>query len=147
MTDSNILEIDFHEVTTGNELFCQFDDHHGVLLIDVKKPFSQDDFETISAIVDPYFAEHGPLKGVIVNAKKFPHWTCARNRQEYIDFAGNNHHKFERAAFAMGGFFTKIIIRMARGRVYPTVKLFKHNQIHHAQNWILQKGLSYFAKL
>lgn len=143
---NNILEVEFKEVSTSNNLFCQFDEHHGVLLIDVKQPFSQEDFNAISQIVDPYFAEHGPLKGVIVNAKKFPYWTSPRNRQEYIDFASQNHHKFDKAAFSMGGFFTKIVVRIARGKVHPVVKLFRYNQIHKAQNWILQKGLGYFAR-
>ncbi|NBV05889.1 MAG: STAS/SEC14 domain-containing protein [Proteobacteria bacterium] len=138
MTESEILEVTFKEITTDNELFCQFDDHHGVLLLNVKNPFSADDFQTISSIINPYFTEHGELKGVIINSKKFPYWSGAKNRAEYLDFAGNNHHKFQKAALGMGGFFTKIVARIARGRVHPEIKIFKYNQIEKAQDWILQ---------
>lgn len=137
VSENEIIEITFKEVTTDNGLFCQFDDQHGVLLLDVKKPFSQSDFETIASIIDPYFAEHGELRGVILNAKKFPRWSNRHNRSEYINFAGNNHYKFKKAAFAMGGFFTKIIARMGRERVHPEIKIFKYNKISEAQDWVL----------
>lgn len=137
MTNHETFEVTFQETTNRNELFCQFDGHHGVLLLDVKKPFSEEDFQTISEIIDPYFAEHGELRGIIINAKKFPYWTSAKNRMEYLNFAGNNHHKFKKAALSMGGFFTKIVARIARGKVHPEVKVFKFNQIEKAQDWIL----------
>ena len=134
---TEILELTFSEVTTRNGLFCQFDDHHGVLLLDVKKPFTAEDFRTISSIIDPYCAKRGELLGVIFHAKKFPYWTSAKNRAQYMDFAQNNHHKFKKAALGMGGFFAKIVARIARGRVHPEVKVFKYNQIEKAQDWIL----------
>ncbi len=143
MTDNNIFEITFKEITTENDLFCQFDEYHGVLLLDVKNHFSQEDFQTISSIIDPYFYEHGELRGVIINSKKFPYWSNAKNRAEYLNFASNNHHKFQKAALGMGGFFTKIVAQIARGRVHPEIKIFKYNQIEKAQSWIL----SSFAKI
>ena len=141
MTNSNYLEVTFKEITTRNGLFCQFDEHHGVLLLDVKNAFLADDFKTIESIVDPYFASKGELRGVIIHSKKFPRWSSPQNRQEYLDFAGNNHRKFNRAALGMGGFFTKILARMARGRVHPEVKVFKYNQIEKAQDWVLDAKL------
>jgi len=135
--DDHSFELTFHEVTTSNELLCQFDEHHGVLLLDVKKPFTAEDFVAIENIVDSYFGKHGELRGVIINSKKFPYWSGSQNRKEYLDFAQNNHHKFKKAALGMGGFFTKIVARIARGRVHPEVKIFKYNQIEKAQDWII----------
>lgn len=137
MSDNSEMVI-FKETTTSNKLFCQFDDHYGVLLLDVKNPFNAEDFETILEIIDPYFEQNGELEGIIIHAKKFPYWKGARNRQEYLNFASANHHKFQKAALAMGGFFTKIVARLAKGRVHPEVKIFKHNQIEKAQDWILK---------
>lgn len=134
---TEIFEVTFKEITTDNGLFCQFDEHHGVLLLDVKKPFNSEDFYTITTIIDPYFTTHGELKGVIINAKKFPYWANAINRSEYLNFTSNNHHKVKKVALAMGGFFTKIVARIARGRVHPEIKIFKYKQIEKAQSWIL----------
>lgn len=131
------LELTFKEMTTENNLFCQFDEQNGILLMDVKNPFSDDDFNTISSIIDPYFTTHGELGGVIINSKKFPYWSNAQNRIEYLNFARDNHIKFKKVALGMGGFFAKIVARIARGRVRPEVKIFKYNQIEKAQNWIL----------
>jgi hypothetical protein len=134
---TEILELTFSEVTTRNGLFCQFDDHHGVLLLDVKKPFTAEDFRTISSIIDPYCAKRGELLGVIFHAKKFPYWTSPQNRSEYLNFVRENHQKFKKAALSMGGFFTKIVAKIARGRVHPEIKVFKYNKIEAAQEWIL----------
>jgi len=140
MTNNSIIELTFKEITTENNLFCQFDEQNGILLLDVKNPFSSDDFQTILSIIEPYFIERGELAGVIINAKKFPYWSNAKNRAEYLNFASNNHRKFKKAALVMGGFFTKIVARIARGRVHLEVKIFKYNQIEKAQSWILGKG-------
>ncbi len=134
---NNFIEITFKEIRTSNNLFCQFDEDHGVLLLDIKNSFSSQDFETISSIIDPYYEAHGELGGIIINSKKFPYWKGAHNRTEYLNFAQNNHYKFKKAALAMGGFFTKFIARVGRGRVHPEIKIFKYNQIEKAQRWIL----------
>ncbi len=137
MNKNDIPQITFKEIKTRNDLFCQFDDHNGVLLLDVVNSFIEDDFKTIASIIDPYFSTRGELEGIIINSKKFPYWTSAKNRGEYLSFASDNHHKFKKAAFSMGGFFTKIIVRIASGRVHPQVKIFKYNEIEKAQDWIL----------
>ncbi len=135
----NEIELIFKETTTTNGLFCQFDELNGVLLLDVKKPFSNEDFKIISSIIDPHFEIRGELKGLIINSKKFPYWTNHINRGQYLNFARNNHYKFEKVALGIEGFFVKIVTRIARGRVHPELKIFKYNQIEKAQSWILGK--------
>lgn len=135
--DTGIIEITFKEITTPNGLFCQFDEEHGVLLLDVKNPFSEEDFKIISDLINPYYSAKGELRGVIINSKKFPRWKNSVNRLEYIEFASSNHHKFKKAALGMGGFFIKILLRLAKSRIHPQVKMFKYQQIDQAQDWIL----------
>lgn len=138
MEDTEIIELTFKELTTPNELFCQFDDTNGVLFLDVKKPLTKDDFLTILGIIDPYFAEKGELKGLIVNSKKFPKWTSHANRLEYTDFAIQNQHKFQKAALAVGGIFIRITISLLKSKAHPQIKMFKYNQVSEAQDWILE---------
>ena len=135
---SQIAESHFTEITTNNDLFCQFDEENGVLLIDVKKPFTSEDFATISSIIDPYCDARGELSGIIINSKKFPYWRDAQNRAEYLSFAQKNHHKFKKAALGMGGFFVRIVARIGKGRVHPELKIFGFNKIEKAQDWILE---------
>ncbi len=93
-----VAHSEFKEIRTANKLLCQFDEEDGVLLLDVKNPLTAEDFATIESIIDPYYAQHGELKGIIINSKKFPYWKGAQNRAEYIAFAQNNHQKFGKAA-------------------------------------------------
>lgn len=136
--EGEVIEVKFHEISSANGLFCQFDDYHGVLFLDVKNSFTQEDFALISSIIDPYFQDKGELKGVIINSKKFPYWSDSQNRLQYIEFAANNHHKFKKAALSMNGIFTKIVARIAKGRAHPEVKVFKYGQVEQAQDWIIQ---------
>lgn len=138
MLDENNLPETFKEMTTANNLFCQFDELNGVLLLDIKSDhLNSDDFLEVSKVINSYYADKGELAGIIINSKKFPHWKDARNREEYMDFAKNHHHKFKKAAVNMGGFFAMIVVGIGKGRVHPEIKKFKHNQIFEAQEWIL----------
>jgi hypothetical protein len=135
---NEIAKSEYREIVTKNKLFCQFDEEDGVLLIDVKRaPLTADDFAAIADIIDPYYAKHGELKGIIINSKKFPYWKGVPNRMEYVAFAQNNHQKFGKAALGIGGFFVQIVARIAKGRVHPEVKIFGHDKIAKAQEWIL----------
>ncbi|MBM5782565.1 MAG: STAS/SEC14 domain-containing protein [Pelagibacterales bacterium] len=136
-TEQNYIELTFTEITTDNNLFCQFDDVHGVLLLDIKNHLNEEDFDAISAIIDPYFIKKGELNGIIINAKKFPYWKGSKNRFEYLNFASKNHRKFKKCAFCMGGFFMRVVSRFAKEKAHPEVKMFKFNQIEEAQDWIL----------
>lgn len=131
------MELTFEEITTQNDLFCQFDAKNGVLLLDVKNSLNAEDFAVISSIIEPYYAAHGELGGIIINSKKFPYWDGARNRREYVQFASENHYKFKKAALCMGGFFVKFLVKIARGRVHPEVKMFRFKKIETAQSWVL----------
>jgi len=141
MNENNFLQVVFKEIVTDNDMFCQFDETHGVLFLDVKSAFTAEDFVAISSLIDPYFAEHGELRGVILNCKKFPRWSGHQNRLQYINFARENHHKFKKAAFAMGGLFVKIIVRLAKGKAHPEMKIFKHSMIFEAQKWVLGEDI------
>lgn len=137
MTKEINLPESFREITTSNKLFCQFDEENGVLLLDVKNAFTAEDFIEIENIINPFFEAKGELGGVIINSKKFPYWQDSKNRSEYFHFAQNNHYKFKKAAFSMGGFFIKIVARFARNRAHPQIKTFKYGQIEQAQEWVL----------
>ncbi|MFT6332043.1 MAG: hypothetical protein ACJAW3_000367 [Lentimonas sp.] len=135
--DTSLEEITFKEITTENNLFCQFEESQGVLFLDVNEPFTESDFEAISGIIDPFFSTYGELQGIIINCKKFPYWKGAKNRTQYLNFAGDNHHKFKKAALSMGGFFIKVVLIAAKNRVHPKIKTFKFNKIEEAQRWVL----------
>lgn len=137
--DDNLIRLAFHELTTDNDLFCQFDERHGVLLLNVENPFNDDDFRTILSIIDPYFVENGTLRGIIINSKKFPYWTSPHNRAQYLGFASQNHHKFKKIALCMNGFFPKIVLRVARNRIKGLIRIYKFNHIVEAQEWMLFK--------
>ena len=46
-----------------------------VVVVEVSGPLGREDFELLSAEVDPWIEKHHSLRGIVVHAKKFPGWT------------------------------------------------------------------------
>ncbi len=55
----------------------------GVLTLAPSGPLSADDFAAVAAEVDPWIAEHGELRGLLIHAKQFPGW------QDFAAFLGH----------------------------------------------------------
>ncbi len=118
---------------------CSIDEETGVMLVNIgKKPLTSEDFDFLLEVISGYFEKYGQFKGIIINAKKFPYWKGAHNRVEYIGFAANNHHKFEKIALAIDGFFVRLLPKIARRKIDTEVKHFGYNQIEKADQWILE---------
>lgn len=124
----------------AKSLQCSVDEETGVMLLNVSKNLTSDDFEFLAKIIAEYFEKKGPFAGIIVNAKKFPYWKGAQNREEYVHFVANNHHKFDKVALTINGVFVRILPKIARGKIRPQVRRFSYNEIERADQWILDEN-------
>lgn len=128
----------FGKIQVKQAIECSIDEETGVMLLNIKKKNLQtQDFEFLEKTINSYFEKYGPFKGIIVNAKKLPYWKGPQNKIEYIGFVSNNHHKFEKVALAINGFFVRLLPAIARNKISPAVKHFGYNKIEKADEWIL----------
>lgn len=110
----------------------------GLLVIKIEKTnLTATNLRAIGSIIDSYFEKNGPLDGIVVNSKRFPKWIDANNKRDYMDFVSSYHQKTDKVAIAMGGFFIKLLVRLAKGRVHPEVKAFGYKKLAQAKQWII----------
>ncbi len=126
-----------NEIKKRKPIVCYFDDSKTVLLVEVTNSLSPEDFATLSGLIDPYYAEHKELNGIIINAKKFPYWNGVAGLRAHIDFVQNHHYKTKKVAICIGGFFPKLLPRLARRFIQPELKNFGYNKIEAAHDWTL----------
>ena len=56
---------------------CELLRDKGILLITPEGPLTPSDFQKVAALVDPYIAEKGALKGLMIRASSFPAGTAS----------------------------------------------------------------------
>lgn len=125
-----------NEIEGRTPITYEFDEAQGVLLVEITSNLTNDDFATLSQVIDPYYNKNGELSGIILNSKKFPYWKGNANFKEYVAFARDNHYKFKKVALTMGGFFPKVVRRIAGRYSQAEVNNFGYDKILPAQKWI-----------
>ncbi len=125
-------------VSTKAPIRYKLHQEDGLLVIKIEKDnLTATNLQSIGSIIDSYFEKNGPLDGIVVNAKKFPRWTDANNKRDYMDFVSSYHQKTDKVAISIGGFFIKILVRLAKGRVHPEVKAFSYKKLSQAKQWVI----------
>jgi hypothetical protein len=65
----------------------ELDRSKGILIVHPQDPLEAGDFQAIAGVVDPYIAENGALKGLLVDAPSFPGWDSFAAFLEHNDGA------------------------------------------------------------
>lgn len=90
---------------SGNSITCSLDEQNAVLTVEVKSALTKEDFILLSKVIDPFYQRNGELKGIIINAKKFPFWKNYESFSAHISFVRNYHYKTKKIALAAGASF------------------------------------------
>ena len=61
----------------------------GILVVSPEGALEKDDFEMLSALVDPYIAEKGKLNGLMIEAESFPGWDDFAALVSHVRFVEN----------------------------------------------------------
>lgn len=124
------------EIQAKIPVTCEIEEEQGILLVEINGNLTSEDFAILSGAIDPYYKSHGQFNGIILNSKKFPYWKGNANFKEYVAFARDNHFKFKKVALTMGGFFPKVVRRIAGRYIEAEVNNFGYDKILAAQKWI-----------
>ncbi len=71
----------------------------GILILEPRGELEAGDFERLGAEVDPYIAETGGLKGLIIVAEHFPGWDDFSALSSHLRFVKDHHKKIRKVAF------------------------------------------------
>ena len=90
----------------------------------------------MAALVDPYIAEKGALKGLMIRAVSFPGWDSFAGLLEHMKFVRDHHRHIERVAAVTDNAFLKIAPRIAQHFADPENRVFRSEESAGAMSWL-----------
>lgn len=108
----------------------------GVLVVEPSGALSAGDFQMIARAVDPYVAEHGNLRGLLIDAPSFPGWTSFGALIEHLKFVRDHHRQIDRVAAVTDSEFLSIAPRIADHFAHPEIRVFPSAERMQAQAWL-----------
>ena len=115
---------------------CELLRDKGILLITPEGPLAPSDFQKVAALVDPYIAEKGALKGLMIRAVSFPGWDSFAGLIEHMKFVRDHHRHIERVAAVTDSAFLKIAPRIAQHFADPEIRVFRSEESTRAMSWL-----------
>jgi hypothetical protein len=106
-----------------------------VLVLEPAGPLSPDDFEGIAAVVDPWVAVHGVLRGLVVHLHEFPGWDSLGGFIRHVQFVREKHLSVRRVALATDGRVARLAPRVAERFVKAEFKHFPFAELPDAIVW------------
>ena len=82
----------------------------------------------MAALVDPYIAEKGAPKGLLIRAASFPGWDSFAGLVEHMKFVRDHHRHIERVAAVTDSAFLKIAPRIAQHFADPEIRVFRSEE-------------------
>jgi hypothetical protein len=117
-------------------IVCELLHDKGILLITPQGPLEASDFHKVAALVDPYIAEKGALKGLMIRASSFPGWDSFAGLLEHMKFVRDHHRQIERVAAVTDSAFLKIAPSIARHFANPEIRIFRSDESARAMSWL-----------
>ncbi|QOL24693.1 STAS/SEC14 domain-containing protein [Thalassotalea sp. LPB0316] len=111
--------------------------NYGIAILEPDGALSEADFLEAKAIIDPYIAESGGLKGVMIYTKEFPGWESFNALLTHLSFV-QEHHKFiTKVALVTDSVIGNLITPLVTHFVSAKVQLFAYEDAQSAKAWLL----------
>ena len=107
----------------------------GILVLEPQSPLRQEDFEAVSATVDPWLEANGTLRGVVIRARTFPGWENAAGLLTHLRFVRDHHRKVRRIAIVTDMLVADLAQKVATHFTLAEVKHFPYAQMEQALTW------------
>jgi len=111
-----------------------------VLVLTPAGPLTAADFTRIAALVDPYIVQHGKLKGLLIDASRFPGWDDFAALVSHLRFVRDHHRQIERIAIATDSGVLSVLPRIASHFVAAEVQHFDYADRDAALRWLAHKA-------
>lgn len=110
----------------------------GILIVTPKGALQAQDFERLAMEVDPYLAEAGQLRGLMIYAESFPGWADFAALVSHIRFAKDHQQRIARIAAVTDSGFLSILPKIANHFVKADVRHFAYADKQAALAWLQQ---------
>lgn len=118
-------------------LSVKLDEDQGFAILEPEGELTKADFESASALIDPYIEEHGCLNGLVILVQSFPGWDSFTSLVAHLRFVKEHHRKVSRIAFATDSQIAGMAEKIAPHFVNAEIKSFAFDEFESARKWIL----------
>lgn len=118
-------------------LKIELDENRSIATLQPEGALSEQDFESVASIIDPYIAKSGPLKGIIILTKNFPGWVSFGSLIKHFKFVKDHHKKVSHIAVVTDSVLGDFAENVASHFVSAEIKHFAFSELKNAQDWIL----------
>lgn len=118
-------------------LNVELDEETGIAILEPDGKLAASDFESASAIIDPFIEQSGKLNGIVIHVESFPGWDSFSALVRHLRFVKDHHKKVSHVAFAtdspLGGFAEHV----ASHFVNAEIRHFSYAELDESKDWIL----------
>jgi hypothetical protein len=107
-----------------------------VLTLHPKAALQQSDFVELGKAVDPQIEEHGDLKGLILDAEKFPGWDSFGALVTHIRFVRNHEKHVKKVAVVTDSHLGDVAEHLASHFISAEIRHFPADEMSQAKAWI-----------
>jgi hypothetical protein len=109
----------------------------GIVVLEPDGPLSAEDFDRLAALVDPYLAEAGELRGLLIDTRGFPGWNGLDALLAHGRFVRGHASRVKRVAIVTESDLAGMVARVAGAVLPPEIRRFETGQLEQALAWIL----------
>jgi hypothetical protein len=118
-------------------LTIKLDEQERIATLEPNGPLSASDFESASAIIDPFIGKTGNLKGLIIHTETFPGWDSFQAMLSHLTFVKEHHRKVPRVALVTDSAISNIGETIANHFVSADIRSFPYPDMDAARTWLL----------
>jgi len=109
----------------------------GILVIRPTKRLEEEDFAALAETIDPYLEQHGTLRGLMIQAERFPGWEGVEGMMSHIRFVKDHHKSIERVAVISDNPVLAVLPMLANKLLaQTTLKRFATDERDTALRWL-----------
>ena len=108
----------------------------GIVVLEPDGPLAAEDFEHLAALVDPYLAEAGALRGVLIDTRRFPGWDGLDALLAHGRFVRGHVARVKRVAIVTGSDRAGMVARVAGAILPPEIRRFEAGERVQALAWL-----------
>jgi hypothetical protein len=109
----------------------------GIAVLEPDGPLAAQDFDRLAALVDPYIAEVGELRGLLIDTRSFPGWDGLDGLLAHGRFVRGHAARVKRIAIVTDSDLAGMLARVAGAVLPPEIRRFESGHLEQAHAWLL----------
>ncbi len=114
----------------------ELNEDDGILIVAPQGPLEAEDFQALTAEVDPFIESTGGLRGLLIEAEAFPGWDGFSGLTAHLRFVRDHHRLIRRVAVVSDSPILSHLPQLAKHFVAAEVRHFPRTEWSGALDWL-----------